>query len=99
MNQDSMTSGKAVAQPNSLSQQSGKMSDNIEALVHLNEILESAFSQLGGVRPVMGEGRSKPENPIKEPDGLIEIISNKNETISDQLNKAHFLSTSIAELL
>ena len=98
MNQDSMKSGKEVAQPNSLSHQSGKMSDNIEALVHLNEILESALTQLGGSE-TQNCVAGKALEPIGSDDGILKIMDSKNEAISDQLNKAHFLSRSIAELL
>lgn len=72
------------------------MSFNLEALVHLNEILMNIKDKLHGVKPTgtCGDGSSEPV-----PGGFVDMIAYKNSLSRTQIEEAVSLATDIDSVL
>ena len=95
-NEKSVGAGKAL-EVNSLTKQASLMSDNVESMVHLNELLDDVFIRIGGNRPTTGSNGE--EAVCGGGDGILSVVSERNKSMNDQLNKAHSVCLSISELL
>lgn len=75
----------------------GRMSNHTEGLIHLNELLESAFSKLIGSHH--SEGVEVSVGAKLSPSGLVDVINDHNDNIQAELKKAHELICEIDGLL